>query len=311
MSAIVTSRLRATLTMARARTRTAADFASSDDFYRAALAILPKVASGGVRIILTEGPRGQNQYTVVNSGKRDQARDNKLDAALVETLVRHRLLTVQDGAVSISDEAQMWLRRRKSGAEPFREQHQIRRDEKREISGSLRPVVVNEGESPLGWLRRRKDRDGVPLLSAAQFEAGERLRSDYERAQLRPGVTSSWDGLASTRKARRGAPDAISGLQESAIAARGRVEEALGAVGPELAGVLVDVCCHLDGLSETERNNGWPQRSGKIILQMALTRLARHYGIDDSGSNNEHRKTARIRHWGTDGFRPTLQQWRD
>jgi hypothetical protein len=92
-------------------------------------------------------------------------------------------------------------------------------------------------------------------------------------------------------------------LGDRAIAARERVQRALKAVGPELSGVLIDVCCHLKGLEDAERSAGWPQRSGKVVLQIALTALARHYGLDkrSSGAGTGH-----IRHWGGDGYRPTL-----
>ena len=209
----------------------------------------------------------------------------------------------------LTDEGLMWLRRHRAGSEPFREQHQLREIVHREIHGSRRPVVVNEGESPLGWLRRRKDRNGTPLIDAQQYEAGERLRAEFERAQLMPSVTSKWESAAPSRRLRRAAPGGTAGLSDQALASRQRVLQALEAVGPELAGVLIDVCCHLLGLSEAERSRGWPQRSGKVILQIALTRLARHYGIlsteDMSGTVR-----ARLRHWGVEDFRPSLDTWR-
>lgn len=32
------------------------------------------------------------------------------------------------------------------------------------------------------------------------------------------------------------------------------------------------------GLVEMEKKLGWPNRSGKLVLQIALQRLAQHYG---------------------------------
>ena len=50
-----------------------------------------------------------------------------------------------------------------------------------------RSVTVNLAESPLAWLHARGH------LSDRLFDAGERLRADYERAQLSPSVTMRWD----------------------------------------------------------------------------------------------------------------------
>ena len=78
---------------------------------------------------------------------------------------------------------------------------------------------------------------------------------------------------------------------------------ALDAVGPELSQVLVDICCELKGLEEAERSHDWPQRAGKVVLQLALTRLARHYGLDVPSDLPRRRKG--IRHWGSEDYRPT------
>ena len=39
--------------------------------------------------------------------------------------------------------------------------------------------AINLDESPLAWLVRRKDKDGKPMLSEAEVNAGERLRADF------------------------------------------------------------------------------------------------------------------------------------
>jgi len=168
-------------------------------------------------------------------------------------------------------------------------------------------VLVNDGESPLGWLRSRKDRNGRPLIAVEQFEAGERLRADYWFAQLSPRLTANWSALAPSGRLRRAAPSDAALLRDEVIAAKERVRRAIEAVGPELSGVLVDVCCELKGLEQAERDKGWPQRAGKVVLQLALTRLARHYG---AGAHAPSR-SSRLRHWGSEDYRPDLDAWQD
>lgn len=162
----------------------------------------------------------------------------------------------------------------------------------------------NIAESPLAWLASRKDKDGKPLLSDAEFAAGERLREDFWYAQMTPRVTANWSLLLTAGGARRSAPDMGPDLRDAVIAAKERVRRALVAVGPELADVLIDVCCHLKRLEVKERASNWPQRSGKVILGMALRQLARHYGmlVDRPATQ----PAVRVRHWGAPDFRPKI-----
>lgn len=165
--------------------------------------------------------------------------------------------------------------------------------------------LINDAESPLSWLARRRDRDGKPLISQEEFNAGERLRADFWFAQMTPKVTMTWNSAFSPRKERRSAPGLGMEMQDRIVEARERVQRALQAVGPELSGILVDVCCHLKGLEDAERAVGWPQRSGKVVLQLALTRLARHYGMLPSEGNASRDRQA-IRHWGAADYRPSM-----
>jgi hypothetical protein len=118
-------------------------------------------------------------------------------------------------------------------------------------------------------------------------------------------VTASWNPAASLKRSGGGGNDQAA-LTENVLAARQRVVRALAAVGPELSGVLVDVCCHLKGLEEAERSEKWPQRSGKVVLQIALTRLARHYGLIHEGQGTDAIKR-RLQHWGAADYRPEIK----
>ena len=232
----------------------------------------------------------------------------EVDGEIVRAFFSRGWVRKSKGHVVLSAAGAAWLRRRQSGADAFREQHQERAQAVREVDGVKRQVTVNDTESPLGWLRRRKSRSGAPLITEFQFQAGERLRADFWRAQMTPRVTQSWSMTASGKRTRRAAPGSGVELADAVIAAKLRVQRALEAVGPELSGVLIDVCCHLNGLEDAEKAAGWPQRSGKVVLRLALTKLARHYGYV-SEPEIARPLMRRIEHWGTHDYRPTIEAW--
>jgi len=153
-------------------------------------------------------------------------------------------------------------------------------------------VTIDQAESPLVWLSRRRGRDGRTLIAPHQLLAGERLRADFTRARLMPRTTSNWESPIAS--GRRGAGGGNNNNTDVMIAARQRVHLALDAVGPEFAGLLVDVCCFLKGLDDIERERLWPARSGKVVLQLALDRLARHYGY---AAETRGRGRAQVRSW--------------
>lgn len=169
-----------------------------------------------------------------------------------------------------------YWRRLGAGADPFRAQHQL--PTLKQVGDAT--VEFNDGESPLGWLRRRKGADGKPLVSAMQFEAGERLRRDFTLACMTPRLTTDWSAAMTADGGGRRLRDP-SDVTDRALAARERLARALDAVGPKLSDLALGVCCHLNGLEAAERQFGWPRRSGKIVLQIALDRLAAHYGLEE------------------------------
>ncbi len=118
-------------------------------------------------------------------------------------------------------------------------------------------VLMNDSESPLAWLARRKGRDGRAMIEPMQFVAGEKLRADFTRAQLTPRVTSSWTTPTGGSSRGNGAGE----MTDLIVASRQRVRLAMQACGPEFSGLLMDVCCFLRGLEDVERERGWPRRS--------------------------------------------------
>ena len=175
----------------------------------------------------------------------------------------------------------------------FRGQHLVLAERGINTEHGRARVTVDETESPLAWLARRRGRDGRALIEVHQLQAGERLRAEFTRAQLMPRTTSNWESPISA--GRRG--ERAGSFTETTIAARQRVRAALDGAGPEFAGLLLDVCCFLKGLEDIERDRAWPARSAKVVLQLALDRLARHYGYAPVARGSAH---AAVRTWLAD-----------
>lgn len=131
-----------------------------------------------------------------------------------------------------------------------------------------RSVTVNLAESPLGWLHARG------LVDDRQVEAGERLRADYERANLPPRTTMRWDTTPRTT----GAAQALTAT-EAQVAAKRRFDTAMADVGPGLHDIVWRVICAGEGVPAAERALGWPARAGRLVLTLALDRLAAHYRL--------------------------------
>lgn len=136
---------------------------------------------------------------------------------------------------------------------------------------SRRLARVNLDESPLSWLFARD------LITARQFDAGEALRRDYEIAGVAPSITMGWDRLALGRVDGGGAGELT--VSERQLAARRRFDDAMAALGSGLSDIAWRVLCAGEAIGAAEKGLGWPSRSAKLVLTLALDRLADYYRI--------------------------------
>ncbi len=220
--------------------------------------------------VLARAPDGD--FAVLRNGKPDRAHTRATSEAVAGFRTRDWIAPrgTAPESFALSEAGAAWLRRTEADGDPFAAQHQLRRRRLVvDAEGIARNVIADEGESPLARLRARK------LIDATQCEAGERLRRDFTLAQLAPRL--GVDLSAPVVLGRRGAKGET--LTETVLAAKQRFARAMKAVGPGLGDLLFDVCCHLIGLEDAERAFGWPTRTGKVVLGLALDRLALHYGM--------------------------------
>ena len=216
----------------------------------------------------------------------DGARREADAAALKGLIASGAVALAEDRHYRLSSAGRAMVRRQLAGGDDLASQHQTRERRVIESEGVRQTVTIDLGESPLAWLRSRKGRDGRPLIDDAAFAAGEKLRSDFTRGQMMPGISASWSATGGSARG-NGHAGGISDLTDAALAARLRVERALSALGPELSGVVVDFCCFLKGIDRIEGERGWPQRSAKLVLRLGLEALARHYGFSNAATGRD------------------------
>ncbi|WJY18627.1 DUF6456 domain-containing protein [Alteriqipengyuania flavescens] len=130
-----------------------------------------------------------------------------------------------------------------------------------------RSVTVNQAESPVAWLYARGH------LKERLFAAAERLRADWERAQLAPSVTMRWDPVRV-----KGGEQNLT-RSERQLVAKQRFDGAIALAGKGLEDILWRVVCAGETLPTAEKALAWPARSGKLVLRLALERVADFYRI--------------------------------
>lgn len=215
----------------------------------------------------------------------------KVPSSLADELLRQGLIEASSPSrFRASEEGRAWLSRRRHDDLAFRAQHGALSRQIIDEGNDKRQLWRNDAESPLAWLRARRGKDGRPLIEDAQYAAGERLRADVTRGQMMARTTANWQtSLAGGRRAGQ-----ANDFTDATLAARERVRRALAMVGPELSGVLLDVCCFLKPMEQVESEHLWPPRSGRIVLGLALHCLARHYGLQSAAVGQERQG---IRAW--------------
>lgn len=214
-------------------------------------------------------------------------------------------ISTLNNSVFVSSAGKANLKRYLCDHDPYAGQHRDLASKTILMHDIAHTVTENCTESPLARLYSRKLKDGGRFISIHEYEAGGRLRRDFEKAGLQASLSANWgEGVSSGNTSRAG--NHAGEISDMAIDARKRLEKAMDIVGPELAGVVLDVCCFLKGFELVERERQWPSRSAKLMLKTALSNLARHYGLVPTTAFSTSHNPRDIQQWGTNDYRPRL-----
>jgi len=256
------------------------------------LKVLSKRAKSGLRYSISN-----DTYSVELGDK-----TYRFSVAVVLEMNKFKLLEITDERIRISLSGDSYLKKALNPDALLATAHNKVISDHVQVNNENQKVSLNTNESPLMRLFSRKTKAGTTYISMEEFQAGERLRKDFERGQLQPKISASLQGSVGST-GRSGFSD-VNDIADFAIDARKRVGKAIDKLGPELSGVTIDICCFLKGLEHVERERQWPPRSAKLMLKTALSLLAKHYGI----AGYENRSCSKNYSWGSSDFRPELSR---
>jgi lambda repressor-like predicted transcriptional regulator len=240
--------------------------------------ILRRLAEAGAMLAIA--PDMDRAVVLRDTGAGRTIRTAVVDRGVAQAFVLQDWIAVrQRGRVTTYDITAVGraaLRRMVDGTAPADagDQHRVWGERVVVDDKGARRLRHNLAESPIAMLGRRRDKDGKPFLDGDAVQAGERLREDFEAAQMGPRVAQNWERFL-TAGAHQGGFAEVA--PRGSAGARDRVALALRELGPGLGDVALRVCCFLEGVEVAEKRMGWASRSGKIVLRIALTRLRRHY----------------------------------
>jgi hypothetical protein len=213
-------------------------------------------------------PRGDRRRRPAARLRADEVRRLESEGALA---------SAGEGCFVLSEPGRMRVRR--EGAEPserFAAQHApIVERGIMDADGAPRSVRGFDVAISLRRLAAMRDVGGKAWLSA-ELAAAASLRGDWEAGQAGLLRGSDWRAppKGSTPRGGNGADAAMAARCD----ARRRSEEKLAMLAPPLRRVVERVCLYDDGVEALERAEGWPARSGKLALKLALAQLAAHGG---------------------------------
>ncbi len=87
----------------------------------------------------------------------------------------------------------------------------------------------------------------------------------------------AWDAAPVARG--RGGSALAPDLNGSQLDAKARFQAAIDCAGPGLSDILWRIVCGGEGMRDAETALGWPARAGKLVLTLALDRVADYYRL--------------------------------
>lgn len=229
----------------------------------------------------TFAPHGQSGFAIQADGDRRRRPLARLSAQEAKSLEREGALVWTQAGFALTDAGRARVTRGEAPVPdaPFRAQHGALEDRfVADERGRVRSVRAAPADAALRRLAALRDGSGGSFLTKGELAAARRLSEDRDLGAL--GLIAGQDWAAPPRgSAPRGQGNGLEAAHTGAIDARARVAAALKALAEPLARVARASILEERGLEAVEAEAGWPARSGKIGLKLALAQLARHYGF--------------------------------
>ena len=159
----------------------------------------------------------------------------------------------------------------------------LREGEDKEIYipvGVKRSVRRRNAHHILRRLSKERGPNNMRFLSVAEVQAGELFQRDYNRFYGGDKITQSVDKIRVDQSGQNGTELEMMRRLDSGRA----YQAAIDVLGPSLDQAALVICGERKSLDQLEREQSWSRGSGRVILKLALQRLALQYGTTPGAS---------------------------
>ncbi len=235
--------------------------------------VLQRLAKGSVLAPLGQG----GEFGLFPRGDRRRRPLARVSRQLVQALVSDgAIMAGTDGVTYLLAPAGMSRLTRESAApgESYGAQHRpIVARSAIDAAGAITSLRGHDPNAALKRLAALRDSAGNQWFTRVELVAAERLRADWLAGEI--GMVRGSDWAAPPQSgASRGPGNATESAMIRCCEARARAADAMAALAAPLRRAVEIVCLQEAGFEALERALGWPARSGKLALKLALAQLA-------------------------------------
>lgn len=228
-----------------------------------------------------------NEFGLFFSNQKKSRFSKKIDTEVFNAMFKHHYITAKEDCFKLTNIAKNWvnsflvfveLKKDPTVMQEYNQSKQVKKPRRDFTEADALIGELGATTSPIFKLYNRQKSSPNSYLTVSHLKAGQTIFDIFTNTKLTPNVTTNVERLmAGPQKHYMGTK--TENVSDKSYNARKKLYNILEYLGDEFAAIIVEVCIFGSGLVVVEKMFDWPARSAKLLLTMALNRLAEYLEI--------------------------------